>query len=149
MNKPRSNVFRLISHMLAAVFNSRSAFQHEWRRYQTLPNASDGIAGRWVGEWISEHSGHRGELRCVLTPISLELHRAFFYATFSRLFRVGYVTELKAERCGDRTCLRGEEDLGALAGGIYRCEGEVSGTNFDCKYSCKYDHGIFRLKRLD
>jgi hypothetical protein len=149
MNKTRPNPLRLISHMLAAVFNSRSAFQHEWRRYENLPARADGISGRWVGEWVSERSGHRGELKCVLTPSSSEVYRALFYATFSRVFRVGYVTELQTERAGDRICLKGEEDLGALAGGIYRCEGEVTGPNFNCTYSCKYDHGVFRLRRLD
>jgi hypothetical protein len=148
MSKQRTSIFRLISHMLAAVFNSRSAFHAQWRRFETEP-ASDGIAGRWIGEWISDRSGHRGELKCVLTPASAEVYRAYFYATFSRLFSVGYVTQLKAERTNGPPRLTGEEDLGSLAGGIYRCDGEVSGTDFNCRYSCKYDNGIFRLKRLD
>jgi hypothetical protein len=135
--------------MLAAVFNSRAVFHREWKRYQTSTAQSDGIAGRWTGEWISEHSGHRGELKCVLTPVSAHAYRASFYATFSRYFAVGYVTDLKAEQTDARTSLKGEEDLGAMAGGTYRCEGEVVGAEFNCRYSCKYDHGVFRLGRLD
>lgn len=149
MNQSRPNIFRLISHMLAAVLNSRSAFQQQWRHYEEHPAKAAGIEGRWVGEWISETSGHRGELRCVLAPVSDGLYRAYFYASFSKLFRVGYVTELKAELVNERTLLKGEQDLGGLAGGIYRCEGELSGSEFNCRYSCKYDHGVFRLKRLN
>lgn len=147
-NAPRPNPLRLASHMLAALFNSRSAFLEQWRRYETLAQPPEGIAGRWVGEWVSESSGHRGELKCVLDPVGAGLYRACFYATYSRFFRVGYATELKAETANGRTYLKGEEDLGALAGGVYRCEGEATANEFNCNYSCKYDHGVFHLRRF-
>ncbi len=149
MNKTRPNLLRSAAHMLAALFNSRSAFQERWRRYEAQSQRPQGIGGRWVGQWISELSGHHGQLRCVLEPISLSEYRAYFYAKFSKLFSVGYVTSLNAQQTDGRTILKGEEDLGALAGGIYRCEGEATSTEFNCKYSCKYDRGLFRLKRLD
>jgi hypothetical protein len=132
------NILRLASHMLAAVFNSRSAFQDK----------PQGIGGRWIGEWISELSAHHGELRCVLEPASSNEYRAYFYARFSKLFSVGYVTSLKGEQTNGRTLLKAEEDLGPLAGGIYRCDGEATPAEFNCRYSCKYDQGVFRLKRL-
>lgn len=134
--------------MLAALFNSRSAFHDQWDRYQPSPT-SDGVVGRWTGEWVSAHSGHRGELRCVLAPAAAGVYRAFFHATFSKLFRVGYITDLKVEPGQNTILLRGEQNLGALAGGIYRCDGEINQNDFLCHYSCKYDEGTFRLKRLD
>jgi hypothetical protein len=149
MSTARPNPLRLFSHMLAALFNSRSAFQEQCRRYGALAERSGGVTGRWSGEWISERSGHHGELRCVLDPSSATEYRAYFHAKFSKLFRVGYVTTLKAEETGGHVSLRGEEDLGSLAGGIYRCEGEATTTAFNCRYSCKYDQGVFRLARLD
>jgi hypothetical protein len=149
MNETRPGVLRLISHMLAAVFNSRSAFNAQWKAMETQPCVADGIAGRWTGEWISQRTGHRGQLRCVLIPISSELCRAYFHAAFSKLFRVAYITELKVDRMNGRTQLKGEEDLGNLAGGVYRSTGEITGSSFDCHYSCKYDEGVFRLKRLE
>jgi hypothetical protein len=75
------------------------------------------------------------------------VYRAYFYAAYSWLFRVGYITDLNAQPKDGGTHLKGEHDLGSLAGGIYRCEGEVKGDGFECRYSCKYDYGIFRLKR--
>src|SRR5262249_30219470 len=112
MDKPRPNVLRLVAHMLAADFNSRSRFYSQWQAYQDQPNPKDTVAGRWVGEWISSNSGHRGELKCVLTPVSSSVYRAHFYATFSKLFRVGYQTDLKVDTSNGRACLKGEEDLG-------------------------------------
>jgi hypothetical protein len=143
----RPNPLRLLSHMLAALFNSRAAFWQQWRRYEALGEKPDGIAGRWLGEWVSESSGHQGELKCVLVPVSAGIYRACFYATFSKLFRVAYATELTAESTQGRTRLKAEEDLGPLAGGVYRCEGEATPNEFTCKYSCKYDHGSFHLRR--
>ena len=135
--------------MLAAVLNSRAAFHREWKHYELSGRRGDAIAGRWCGEWISEQSGHRGELKCVLSPVSPEVYQACFYASFSLVFRVGYMTKLNVNRTNGRILLTGQEDLGPLAGGIYRSEGEVCERDFNCHYSCKYDHGIFRLKRLD
>jgi hypothetical protein len=148
VSNSKSNILRLISHILAGLFNSRSAFHAQWRRYQPRAVGPKTIAGRWTGEWISEITGHRGELRCVLVPGSSGC-TAYFYAKFSKLFRVGYVTTLIVQEVDGRTLLKGEEDLGALAGGIYRSEGEITSTEFNCAYSCKYDRGMFRLKRLD
>ena len=148
MSNARPNPLRMLSHALAALFNSRSAFLQQWRRYENQPPGTPGLAGRWVGEWISEANGHHGELKCVLEPVSPIVYRAHFYASFGKVFRVGYATDLKSEQSSERILLKGEEDLGALAGGIYRCEGEMSGNQLQCRYSCKYDHGVFRLQRL-
>lgn len=143
------NPVRMLAHALAALFNSRAAFLKQWRGYPTLRTSSPGVAGRWVGEWISEANGHRGDLKCVLQSAGPNLYRAHFYASFAKLFRVGYATELKSEQTDGRTLLKGEENIGFLAGGVYRCEGEVNGNELRCRYSCKYDHGLLRLKRLD
>lgn len=149
MSKGRPNPVRMISHALAALFNSRSAFLEQWRRYETSRVPAQGLAGRWIGEWISEANGHQGELKCVLEPISATRYRAHFYASFARVFKVGYETDLSLEDSSGRACLRGEADLGALAGGTYRCEGEVTGNRLECRYRCRYDHGLFHLKRLE
>ena len=149
MSGTRSNPLRLISHMLAGLFNSRTAFLEQWRKYEKSAKTPDGPAGRWVGEWISQSSGHHGELKCVLSQVAPTVYRAYFYAKFSKFFRVGYVTDLNAAQVDGQTRLKGEQDLGALAGGVYRCEGTATNSHFECRYSCKYDQGVFRLTRLD
>lgn len=146
MSKSRPNILRLLAHMLAAVFNSRAAFHQEWQRDQEQ-SVSHPAAGKWSGEWVSAKSGHRGELRCVLSPQGSDGYRAHFYATFSRFFSVGYVTEFAATASKESVQLEAEEDLGRLAGGIYRCKGTVHQDKLLCEYSCKYDQGTFRLDR--
>ena len=149
MSTARPNPVRMLSHALAALFNSRLAFLEQWRRYESRSVPTQGLSGRWIGEWISDANGHRGELKCVLEPVSPALYRAHFYASFAKIFRVGYATDLKLEESDGLARLRGEADLGVLAGGTYRCEGEVTGSRLECRYDCRYDHGIFRLNRLD
>jgi hypothetical protein len=149
MSASRPNPVRMLSHALAALFNSRSAFLEQWRRYETIKPSPQGIEGRWVGEWISESNGHHGELKCVLVPVSKANYRAYFYATFAKVFRVAYATNLTLEQSDGRAALKGAEDLGPLAGGVYRCEGEVTDNKMQCRYSCKYDQGVFHLQRLD
>ena len=143
------NTFRGFSHLLAAVFNNRSHFQRAWRAYMPAPDAMQTIQGRWQGEWVSEDTGHRGELKCLLSRISADQLDATFLATFGRFLRVGYGVQLSATATGESLRLKGESDLGMLAGGVYEYEGEVNLTEFKCSYRCKYDHGIFRMKRLD
>jgi hypothetical protein len=149
MSNGRPNPLRMVSHALAALFNSRSAFLEQWRRYEAHTAPAQGLAGRWTGEWISDANGHHGDLKCVLEPVSAALYRAHFYASFARVFKVGYATDLSLEQSDGHARLRGEADLGALAGGTYRCAGEVTGNKLECRYQCRYDHGLFRLNRLD
>ena len=146
MSERRSNPIRMVSHMLAAVFNSRAAFHREWVEAGARPG-SDPVCGRWTGQWVSEQSGHRGELRCVIKSKGPNRYAAHFYASYSRFFRVGYVTELVSNIKDGEIELSGQEDLGWLAGGTYRSEGRVHGDQFLCHYSCKYDRGTFRLNR--
>jgi len=142
-------IFRGLSHVLAAVFNNRSAFERAWRTYSPQGNGTPSIHGRWQGEWVSEVSGHHGELKCLLSPITTDQLNAVFLASFLRWLRVGYGVLLEATESGHGFRLKWESDLGALAGGIYQYEGEVNLMEFNCSYRCKYDHGLFRLKRLD
>lgn len=97
---------------------------------------------------MSEQNGHRGQLRCVLTRSDNGLYRACFHATYAKILRVCYCVSLAGGEQGGRFRLAGESDLGKLAGGIYRYEGEVGDDAFLVTYRCRYDHGYFRLQRL-
>jgi hypothetical protein len=143
------NLFRGFSHLLAAVFNDRSQFERAWHEYKPATNAKQSIEGRWQGEWVSQANGHHGALRCLLSQINSEQLDAAFLATFGGFLRVGYGVRLVATATAQGFRLKGESDLGKLAGGIYQYEGEVNLTEFKCTYRCKYDHGVFNLHRLD
>jgi len=134
--------------LLLAIFASGcSTFNRHWDRAAGQLPPADAIAGRWEGAWTSDVNGHTGRLRCLLTRESEASYRAQFRATYWKLFRFSYAVSLAvAERDGVWR-LNGEEDLGKMAGGVYRYEGQVSPTNFDATYSSKYDHGVFKMQR--
>ncbi len=141
-------MFRNISHLLAALFNDRSRFDREWREYRP-PAGDKGIQGRWLGEWISEENGHRGELKCVLTKIATDKYNAHFYAVFAKMLRVCYSVQLHGGQAGEKVELEGEADLGRLAGGVYHYKGHATPSEFQCAYRCAYDHGAFQMKLYD
>jgi len=136
------NIFRGIGHALAAITTNCSEFTSAWDNHAECKE----IEGRWRGKWISEVNGHHGVLRCVLRQTDNDRLSAIFHAEYSRFLRVCYAVELRQIRSGDRFQLVGEADLGGLAGGVYRYEGELSQNHFVCNYSCRYDRGRFDLK---
>jgi HEAT repeat protein len=137
---------RTISHVLAALVNNASDFKRRWNQNASLPTTSNGLQGRWQGEWISEVNGHRGALRCLLTRGEAGDYQAAFHAVYAKILRVCYTVPLHGQWSEGKLKLEGNADLGPLAGGIYRYQGEASETDFVCLYDCKYDHGTFRMK---
>lgn len=145
--KGLANLIRSVAHALAALTSNCVHFRHEWQREEAGASATD-LAGRWQGEWVSEANGHRGQLKCVLTRADAGHYRACFHATYAKLLRVCYCVALAGAEEAGRFRLQGETDLGKLAGGVYRYEGEATGAEMFVTYRCRYDHGTFRLRRL-
>lgn len=139
------------------------AFDREWKRLaaaergEAAPSASafpapadaraDKLAGRWEGTWRSERSNHSGKLRAIVTPIDAQTYRADFDATYMGLMRFGYSMKLAAQSEADQTRFQGAENLGWLAGGLYRYDGAADGHAFNCTYRSRNDHGTFRMTR--
>ncbi len=63
------------------------------------------------------------------------------------MFRFSYAVPLQFEQRDGVWQFTGEENLGKMAGGVYRYEGHVSPTNFFSTYQSKYDHGTFQMRR--
>jgi hypothetical protein len=137
---------RTISHFLAALISNASDFKRRWKQDMPQPTAANGLQGRWQGEWISEANGHHGALRCLLTRGAAGDYQAAFHATYANFLRVCYTVPLHGEWNDGKLKLEGDADLGPLAGGIYRYQGDANETEFICAYKCKYDHGTFRMK---
>jgi hypothetical protein len=132
------------------------AFDRNWKRLSaaarqeteaTTTTDPDKLAGRWEGTWQSERSNHSGKLRAIITPVNETTYRADFSATYLGLMRFGYSMNLAAQTEGDVIRFQGEEDLGWLAGGVYRYDGATDGQAFDCTYTSKGDDGTFRMTR--
>jgi hypothetical protein len=123
------------------------SFSHEWKQAAKFSSPVSELEGRWQGTWVSEVNGHTGALRCLMSREEAGRYRARFRATYAKVFTFGYTVQLATEETNHTARFRGEANLGWLAGGIYRYEGHTDGTNFLATYSCKYDHGTFRMTR--
>ena len=133
------------------------AFDRKWKRFGEQPaevaQVND-LAGRWTGTWKSERTNHSGKLRAIITPVDDVTYRADFDATYMGILRFGYSMNLAAQPADGTTSagagairFTGQENLGWLAGGLYRYEGTADGRSFDCAYQSKNDHGRFRMSR--
>lgn len=123
------------------------SFDRNWRRLTRTPTQDGGLSGQWVGTWKSEHSNHSGQLRAIITPVDDATYRANFDATYLGILRFGYSMNLAAQEEGDVIRFQGEENLGWIAGGLYRYDGTTDGQTFDCTYQSKSDHGRFQMTR--
>ena len=130
---------------------SCSSFQKEWRTAvatQTESPSTD-LQGPWEGEWISEASGHRGALRCVVSqnaskPGHYDFHYWAKWSFFSGDFEALYPVKPDGE---DRWTFHGDTDLGKL-GGVYSHQGHATSTQFHADYtSTKNDRGTFSMRR--
>jgi len=132
---------------LAVVLCGCSSFNREWKSALKEPVPAQGLAGPWEGRWVSDATGHNDRLRCVVTEQSTNHYRADFHANYKRIFHFGYTVPLEVRRNGAKYDFSGEADLGKLAGGVYKYEGNATGTNFVSTYTSKYDHGKFEMSR--
>ena len=123
------------------------SFDRKWNRLAAAPAEANYLSGRWAGTWKSERNNHSGKLRAIITPVDDVTYRADFDARYMGILRFGYSMNLAARRDGDVIRFQGEENLGWLAGGVYRYDGTTDGQAFDCTYESKHDHGRFEMTR--
>ncbi len=88
--------------------------------------------------------------------------RAAFHATFGRVLKACYSTDLVIDRGTDLVLDRGPErsaapasctfkgssDLGVFGGGVYEYAGEVAGDLFTSSFRSRTDRGTFRMRRM-
>ncbi len=127
-----------------------STFNYDWHIAQRTISPPNDLPGRWQGVWISEVTGHKNELRCLVTKADDTTYQARFHAKYRKgLLTVSfnYTVPLKVVKTDDAFKFTGDADLGSLAGGLYHYDGHAAGANFYSTYSCKYDHGTFQMTR--
>lgn len=122
-------------------------FNREWKRAATGLPPGDALAGRWDGHWMSERNGHNGRLRCIVRPSTNGFYGARFHAKYWKILTFEYAVPLRAQLSNGVARFEGEADLGRLAGGVYKYNGAVTGTNWQSTYRSRYDHGFFRMNR--
>ena len=145
----RAAAFGALAAVVCGCLSGCSSFERAWKKAAGAPVSQNGIAGRWTGRWESEENHHGGALRCIVTEQTNGVQLARFHARYKRLFNLtfGYTVPLETVRAGDGMDFHGVASLGWYAGGLYHYEGRANATNFFSTYSCKYDHGTFRMER--
>lgn len=137
--------------VLAAVLvlTGCSTFNRQWKAALAQPVAADSIAGPWQGTWTSQVNGHTGALRSLIELKTNQTYLARFQARYTKIIpmKFSYTVELQVEKVEDGFKFRGQEDLGALAGGMYYYEGHAGRTNYFSNYKCEMDHGTFQMVR--
>lgn len=148
MSNPNRRDFPICLFLLATLLfaGGCSTFNHDWKKAGKQPQPP-GMLGRWQGVWVSDVSHHTDELRCVVTQKDDGTYRARFHAKYHKVMTFGYTVPLKIEPAANGFQFSGEANLGWLAGGLYHYDGHADITNFFSTYSCKYDHGTFKMSR--
>jgi len=138
---------RLLVGLVLPLLAGCSSFHREWREAAKQPAPAHDITGRWEGTWQNSNDTHQDRMWAILTRASDTEYRAHFHAKYKKIFSFSYRATFRGTWTGDEFRCHGEEDLGALAGGMYKYEGRASPTNFFSTYNSKYDVGTFTLKR--
>lgn len=135
--------------LLLPLFTGCASFERDWRHAVTQPPPQKlSPTGAWQGRWVSNVNGHTGDIRCIVTDKGADRYEFRFKATYWKVFRYSYVVTMPVRCETEHACeFQGEEDLGFLAGGTYRYDGTLTQTNLTANYHCKYDQGVFLLKR--
>src|SRR5688572_29844890 len=138
---------QIVSIAFTSLFCGWSSFNKEWKAALNSPAPTTSIQGPWAGEWRSDKNGHHGSLRCVVSKTSDTTYRAHYRATYWKILRYSYVATLNGAETNGTVHLKGEADLGKLAGGVYKYEGTATPSDFRSSYSSKDDHGKFEMGR--
>jgi hypothetical protein len=125
-----------------------SSFNRDWKK--AAGQAIQGIEGRWIGRWHSDHNQHNGVLRCLISKKEGDLYEARFHAKYKlSILTISYPYDMvmTINSSGDTYNFKGEANLGRLAGGVYRYDGTGTTNNLAINYRSPKDHGTFRLQR--
>jgi hypothetical protein len=150
MRLASENLARGVLLLLLSILSLGSGcttFDKAWAQAAHEPLTSNNLLGRWHGTWLSDANGHNGTLRCVVTQKADGTLSARFRAVYRKVIGFGYTVPLQATESNGAFRFTGEANLGWWAGGVYHYEGYANETNFFSTYSCKYDHGTFRMTR--
>jgi hypothetical protein len=135
--------------LLLALTCGCSTFERRWKA-APAQLAPDTLSGRWDGSWLSDVNQHTGRLRCVVGEDEGGRRKFDFWATYFKVIQVTYTVTLNATPVAPGVHrLSGSQDLGGFKGGVYTYEGTASNGVLRATYSSGFDHGMFRLRRVD
>jgi hypothetical protein len=122
-------------------------YNHQWKKAAAGVSSEDPFEGRWEGSWRSDHNGHSGRLRCIVSRKWDDSYEANFQAKYRKVLTFHYPVTLLTTRGGTNIAFLGEANLGWWAGGLYSYAGHADATNFFSTYSNRFDYGTFNLRK--
>ena len=125
-----------------------SSFDRDWK--QAAGQEFQGMEGRWIGRWHSDHNQHNGVLRCLVTKTEGDTYHTRFHAKYKwGILTVSYPydMDMTLTQNGSSYQFTGEADLGKLAGGVYQYNGTGTTNRIEINYRSPKDHGTFKLDR--
>ncbi len=148
LSKTLLSVFCLCLFVSCGGRNFDSSWQQTNKKYQT--GSRNPVTGPWEGTWLSAANGHKGKLRCVISPIEKTTASGSYlfryWATWAGPLQGGFDAEFDVEKMGSQYHVQGTHDLGTF--GSFQHEGVIQGNNFEATYrSSSGDHGTFNLHR--
>ncbi len=132
---------------LVTLFTGCSTFNRDWQAAAKLPAPAGSIEGAWDGTWKSDHNGHNGNLRAIITRVDANTYQARFRAKYMTVLSFGQETRLTGTKAGNAHEFAGQNDLGKAYGGIYYYQGNATPERFFSTYKCSIDHGTFQMTR--
>ena len=138
----------LLGFFAALIAVGCSSFNRDWKKAAGQP--IQGIEGRWIGRWHSDHNQHNGVLRCLISKKEVDLYETRFHAKYKlSILTISYPYNMvmTINSNGDTYNFKGEANLGRLAGGVYQYDGTGTTNNLAINYRSPKDHGTFRLQR--
>ncbi|MGB0582354.1 MAG: hypothetical protein ACPGVU_21895 [Limisphaerales bacterium] len=148
MSRKLKNLRTMIATACALVLlTGCSGFNRDWKNASAEPLKTDSIEGTWKGTWLSDHNGHNGGLRAIITKLDADTYNARFHATYMRILTFGQTVDLTVKQEGTNYTFTGEADLGKAYGGIYTYKGKMTTKDFFSTYNCSIDHGTFKMSR--
>lgn len=134
---------------LAACSSVR--FERAWDASAEAVAGADEPRERWEGGWKSDWNGHSGGLRGLLRRIDEHHIHVWFLSTYASVLSFEHATLFHLDpAAGGAFTLAGQQDLGALVGGVYHYEGTLDANHFRAAYSAgNGDHGVFEMTRVE
>lgn len=115
-----------------------SSFERDFRAASAAPGGS---VRAFIGTWQSDQGHGSGQLKAIVTRPADGSCSVRFLATYWGCFRARYDIPMQIEG----QAIRGQADLGWLAGGVYQYEGELTADRFRVRYQSEFDKGTFDL----
>lgn len=134
---------------LSLLTVSCTGFPRGWSEArQSMP--ADPVSGAWVGTWQSDVNGHRGGLRAVAEAKGGGVWHFRYRASWAKVLCGGFAMDatVRPDGKGGQT-VRGGQDLGAIFGGVFTCDGTIRDGQFSARYDSKFDRGVMEMRRLN